>query len=113
MLQRATRYFVSFALCLFLSLITAPSPTTVVLGLDLGRLAGAAIAFSIGAALGRASRGKFWQIIQKYYNRYKNLLLIWTVVLMTIKYKFFRKRKRQRPKLWSSSIWEERSRTST
>jgi len=58
MLQRATRYFVSFALCLFLSLITAPSPTTVVLGLDLGRLAGAAIAFSIGAALGRASRGR-------------------------------------------------------
>ena len=66
MLQRATRYFVSFALCLFLSLITAPSPTTVVLGLDLGRLAGAAIAFSIGAALGRASRGKCWKIIQKY-----------------------------------------------
>merc|ERR1712135_152464 len=32
--------------------------TTVVLGLDLGRLAGAAIAFSIGAALGRASRGR-------------------------------------------------------
>merc|ERR1712136_539909 len=30
----------------------------VVLGLDLGRLAGAAIAFSIGAALGRASRGR-------------------------------------------------------
>jgi len=58
MLQKATRYFVSFALCLFLSLITAPSPTTVVLGLDLGRLAGAAIAFSIGAALGRASRGR-------------------------------------------------------
>jgi len=42
----------------FLSLITAPSPTTVVLGLDLGRLAGAAIAFSIGASLGRASRGR-------------------------------------------------------
>jgi len=58
MMQRATRYFVSFALCLFLSLITAPSPTTVVLGLDLGRLAGAAIAFSIGASLGRASRGR-------------------------------------------------------
>jgi len=58
MMQRATRYFFSFALCLFLSLITAPSPTTVVLGLDLGRLAGAAIAFSIGASLGRASRGR-------------------------------------------------------
>merc|ERR1712133_150802 len=58
MLQRATRYFVSFALCLFLSLITAPSPTTVVLGLDLGRLAAGAIAFSIGASLGRASRGR-------------------------------------------------------
>jgi len=58
MMQRASRYFVSFALCLFLSIITAPSPTTVVLGLDLGRLAGAAIAFSIGASLGRASRGR-------------------------------------------------------
>ena len=59
MMQRPTRYFASFALCLFLSLITAPSPTSVVMGLDLGRLAGAAIAFSIGASLGRASRGKF------------------------------------------------------
>merc|ERR1712126_277266 len=58
MMQRATRYFVSFALCLFLSLITAPSPTTFVLGLDLGRLAAGAIAFSIGASLGRASRGR-------------------------------------------------------
>ena len=70
MMQRATRYFVSFALCLFLSLITAPSPTTVVLGLDLGRLAGAAIAFSIGASLGRASRGKFFKYLKIYYKRY-------------------------------------------
>ena len=59
MMQRVSRYFVSFALCLFLSIITAPSPTTVVLGLDLGWLAGAAIAFSIGVSLGRANRGIF------------------------------------------------------
>ena len=66
-MQKATRYFVSFALCLSLSLITTPSPTTatILIGIDLGALAGAAIvglalksAFTIGASLGQASRGK-------------------------------------------------------
>jgi len=67
MMQKATRYFVSIALCLSLSLITTPSPTTatILIGIDLGALAGAAIvglalksAFTIGASLGQATRGK-------------------------------------------------------
>ena len=65
MMQKTTRYFVSFALCLSLSLITTPSPTTATVGIDLGALAGAAFvglalksAFTIGASLGQASRGK-------------------------------------------------------
>ena len=80
MMQKATRYFVSIALCLSLSLITTPSPTTatILIGIDLGALAGAAIvglalksAFTIGASLGQATRGKCLQTnLNMYYNRY-------------------------------------------
>ena len=79
-MQKATRYFVSIALCLSLSLITTPSPTTatILIGIDLGALAGAAIvglalksAFTIGASLGQATRGKCLQTnLNMYYNRY-------------------------------------------
>ena len=78
MMQKTTRYVVSLALCLFLSLITTPSPTTAIVGLDLGQLAGAALvglalksAFSIGASLGQASRGRI--LLNNFkicYNRY-------------------------------------------
>ena len=76
MMQKTIRYFVSFALCLSLSLITTPSPTTATVGIDLGALAGAAFvglalksAFTIGASLGQASRGKcLLNSLKIYYN---------------------------------------------
>ena len=100
MMQQTTRYVVSLALCLFLSLITTPSPTTAIVGLDLGQLAGAALvglalksAFSIGASLGQASRGRI--LLNNFkicYNSYLNQFLTLKVVWITINSQFFRKR---------------------
>ena len=101
MMQKTTRYFVSLALCLSLSLITTPSPTTAIIvplphllpialvALTQATVVGLALtsAFAIGAALGQASRGKCLQTNLKiHYNVF--LYSISNVVKITINSQF-------------------------
>ena len=67
-MRKPEKLFVSLAVCLMITLFTAPAKTNLVplVGVDLGALAGPLVvawainsAFTIGASLGQASRGKY------------------------------------------------------
>ena len=66
-MQKPTKLFFPLAVCLMITFFNAPAHTTLVplVGVDLGALAGPLAlawainsAFTIGASLGQASRGK-------------------------------------------------------